>query len=63
MEVYKFGGALLKDKAGFEKMAKVIREVDSPLVIVVSALGKTTNKLEKILSAFRQKSYGEGEGR
>lgn len=46
----KFGGALMKDAQGIIKVGEIIKEFSSkPLVIVVSALGKTTNALEKCL--------------
>lgn len=48
--VLKFGGALLKDAAGIRQTAQLIRNFkDNPLVIVVSAIGKTTNALENLL--------------
>lgn len=46
----KFGGALMKDAQGIIKVGEIIKEFSSePLVIVVSALGKTTNALENCL--------------
>lgn len=50
-KVFKFGGALMKDASGIIKVAAIIEEFScEPLVVVVSALGKTTNALEKLLS-------------
>ncbi len=47
LKVYKFGGALLKDKTGFEQLAKIMSmEVESCVIVVISAFGKTTSKLE-----------------
>lgn len=50
LRVFKFGGALLKDIDGIRKAASIIEEFScEPLVVVVSALGKTTNALEHML--------------
>ncbi len=61
MEVFKFGGAVLKDKEGFEKMADILSGTGVPLVVVVSALSKTTDKLGKIHNAFRHNNLPEGK--
>ena len=52
MKVYKFGGASVKDGAGIRNIAEIVSEVSGNLVIVVSAFGKTTNALEKVLKAW-----------
>jgi aspartate kinase len=53
MEVYKFGGASVKDAAGVRNLAKIIAlNIDKQLLIVVSAMGKTTNALEAITAAY-----------
>lgn len=50
LRVFKFGGALMKDAEGINKVAGIIEEYScEPLVVVVSALGKTTNALEELL--------------
>ncbi len=50
IRVFKFGGALMKDAKGISKVATIIEEYScEPLVVVVSALGKTTNALENLL--------------
>ncbi|MBN2637639.1 MAG: aspartate kinase [Bacteroidales bacterium] len=47
--IFKFGGALLKDAEGLKKMASLVNEFQcEPLVVVVSAIGKTTNALEEL---------------
>lgn len=49
MKVFKFGGASLKDAAGVKNVASIITNSASDnLLVVVSAMGKTTNALEKI---------------
>ena len=55
MKVYKFGGASVKDGSGIRNMAEIVSEVSDNLVIVVSAFGKTTNALEKVLKAWIKK--------
>lgn len=49
MIVYKFGGASVKDAWGIKNLAEIAGKVEGGLVIVVSAFGKTTNALEKVL--------------
>ncbi|MCX7953906.1 MAG: aspartate kinase [Bacteroidales bacterium] len=47
MFIYKFGGASLKDSEGIKTVGKIIkRNAKEGLVIVISAMGKTTNALE-----------------
>jgi aspartate kinase len=52
MKVYKFGGASVKDATGIKNLGKIVQEENSSLVVVVSAFGKTTNALEKVLNAW-----------
>lgn len=53
MQVFKFGGASINS---IERIKKVIEisnnERVDPTLIVISAMGKTTNALEKVVSAF-----------
>ena len=50
IKIFKFGGALMQDADGIRKVASIINDFkNDQLVVVVSALGKTTNKLEEIL--------------
>ena len=56
IRVFKFGGASVKDADAVVNVAEIIRQhVDTDLIIVVSAMGKTTNKLEDIFNAFVKK--------
>ncbi|MEJ2880333.1 aspartate kinase [Pedobacter sp. GR22-6] len=53
MKVYKFGGASVKDAAGVRNIAKIIATCEqNNLLIVVSAMGKITNKLEELNNAY-----------
>lgn len=51
MKVYKFGGASVKDAAGVRNLERIVRQADAPdgLMVVVSAMGKTTNALERVV--------------
>lgn len=52
MQVFKFGGASLKDAAGVQNVASILeRYQHESLIIVVSAMGKTTNTLEAVVAA------------
>jgi len=53
MQVFKFGGASVKDAEGIKNLVKVLEKVgyDNTLV-VVSAMGKTTNALEKVVDNY-----------
>ncbi len=56
MHVYKFGGASVKDAKGVRNVAKVIRLMgEKNKLIVISAMGKTTNALEKIIELYFSK--------
>jgi aspartate kinase len=53
MLVFKFGGASVKDAGGIVNLANVVKKYDgNQLLIVVSAMGKTTNALEKLTKAY-----------
>jgi len=62
IKVFKFGGASVKDAAGIRNVAGIIRNfgLKNGQVIVVSAMGKTTNALEQLLRLAREgKDYIE----
>ena len=53
MKVFKFGGASVKDADGVRNLKKVIDSTgEKDLVVVVSAMGKMTNHLEKVVDAY-----------
>ena len=57
IKVFKFGGASVKDAPSIRNVANILKNhKKEKLVIVVSAMGKTTNALEKILNAAFEKS-------
>lgn len=51
MQVYKFGGASIATPERMQALLPIITDAKQPVVLVVSALGKTTNALEAIVSA------------
>ncbi|MBF9220749.1 aspartate kinase [Hymenobacter ruricola] len=60
LQVYKFGGASVKDAAAILNLCRIVRDFgpQGPLVVVVSAMGKTTNALEEIYDlAYRGEDY------
>jgi aspartate kinase len=55
MKVFKFGGASVKDAAGVRNVSRVLeRFAGDDLVIVVSAMGKTTNALEDVVWRYTE---------
>lgn len=59
MEVFKFGGASVKDAEGVRNLRSILKQAGKQnLLVVVSAMGKMTNHLEKVLEAY----LGNDEG-
>jgi aspartate kinase len=57
MKVFKFGGASVKDAAAVKNVADIIKRYPTDkLVVVISAMGKTTNALEEVAKAFFYKN-------
>lgn len=57
MKIFKFGGASVKNAAGVRNMATILEEIGySNTLIVVSAMGKTTNALEEVIHHYFEKS-------
>ncbi|MGB0601133.1 MAG: aspartate kinase [Flavobacteriaceae bacterium] len=53
MKVFKFGGASVKDASGVKNLVRVLNSVGyKDTLVVVSAMGKTTNALEKVIEAY-----------
>ena len=56
MQVFKFGGASIKDADGVKNVASVLQKVGyQNTLIVVSAMGKTTNALEIVIDNYFNK--------
>lgn len=55
-KVFKFGGASVKDAASIANVKTILQNHGSaPTVVVISAMGKTTNQLEEIVAAYWEK--------
>jgi len=54
MIVHKFGGASVKDAVSVKRMAELCKKEVQNGIIVVSAMGKTTNLLEQLTKAYFQ---------
>ena len=53
MRIFKFGGASVKDAEGLHNMYRVLEQTGhAQTLIVVSAMGKTTNAFEKLIEAY-----------
>lgn len=57
MKIFKFGGASVKDAAGVKNVFDVLQKVGyEEVLLVVSAMGKTTNALEEVIKHYFEKS-------
>ncbi len=57
MQILKFGGASIKDATNIKKVATIVDSMDySNTIIIVSAIGKTTNALENIVDLYLKNS-------
>jgi aspartate kinase len=57
MKVFKFGGASVKDAAGVKNVASILQRYKTEqLVVVVSAMGKSTNALEEVVAAHAKQT-------
>lgn len=54
-KIYKFGGASVKDANAVRNLKDILeKENRDEIMLVISAMGKTTNAIEKALSEFRK---------
>ncbi|MGZ8535271.1 MAG: aspartate kinase [Flavitalea sp.] len=57
MQVFKFGGASVKDAEGVKNVVDVLKQFQgSKICVVISAMGKTTNSLERLAKAYFYKA-------
>ncbi len=57
MKVFKFGGASVKDASAVKNAGEILKQFEGEkLVVVISAMGKTTNGLEKVVNACYNKT-------
>lgn len=62
MKVFKFGGASVKDAESVKNVAKVLETQGfEKCLLVVSAMGKTTNALEKVMEYYFKKEDFQNE--
>ncbi|OYZ02617.1 MAG: aspartate kinase [Sphingobacteriia bacterium 28-36-52] len=60
MKIFKFGGASVNSVERIKNLKNIVQEFSNePLVIIVSAMGKTTNGLEKVVNAFYKGNKAE----
>ena len=59
MQVYKFGGASIATPERMQALLPILEDANDSLLVVVSAMGKTTNELEEIIKAacFESKEF------
>ena len=58
MKVFKFGGASVKDAKAVKNVSAILgRFPEEKLLVVVSAMGKTTNKLEELVHALYNQDH------
>ncbi len=51
MKVFKFGGASVKDAEGVRNVASILSQCKEEMIVVISAMSKTTNLLETLVKA------------
>jgi len=53
MQVFKFGGASVKDAGAVKNVSRIVKQyANGHTIVVISAMGKTTNHLEKLVNAY-----------
>ncbi len=52
MQVFKFGGASVNSAERIKNLAVILSQYEGPILVVVSAMGKMTNALEKVTEIF-----------
>jgi aspartate kinase len=53
MQVYKFGGASVKDAAAVKNVTSILQQNNfNEKVVVISAMGKSTNELENVINLY-----------
>jgi aspartate kinase len=61
MLVFKFGGASVKSPEAVKNLTEIVKGYRENLVIVVSAMGKTTNALEEVVYRYFYQKEGLDE--
>jgi len=56
MQVFKFGGASVKDAESVKNVSSILKRfATEPTIVVISAMGKITNRLEELTNAYMNK--------
>ena len=59
MKVFKFGGASVKNAESIRNILNIISSFNTnDLIVVVSAMDKTTNALEEVVKMYLEKQSG-----
>lgn len=61
MNIFKFGGASVKDAEGVKNLFQILNTQKTNLIVVVSAMGKMTDALEKVCNGYYHKSGDTGQ--
>ena len=57
MQILKFGGASIKNSTNIKKVADILKNIDcNNTIVIVSAIGKTTNAFENIVKLYLKDS-------
>ncbi len=59
VQVYKFGGASVKNASGVRNVCSIIKSNAGKMVVVISAMGKTTNNLEELVEAYMKQDKSQ----
>lgn len=54
MQIFKFGGASVKNAENIQNVVQIVAKSSSPLLIVISAIGKTTDQLVQVTDSYFQ---------
>jgi len=55
MKIYKFGGASVKSANDIKNVSSILKNLEGDKIVVISAIGKITNALEKLCRAYYNK--------
>lgn len=56
IKIFKFGGASVKDFEGYKNVGQILQQYQNDkIIVVVSAMGKTTNALEEVVKSYYAK--------
>lgn len=61
MNIYKFGGASIRDAESIKNIHQILNSQNKNLIIVVSAMGKTTDALEVLCNHYFNKTDGTAQ--